>query len=202
MRLSKLALALASLALAGPAPAHDHAHMQQIEAGKPLSGASVYNLSSVWTDQDGKSVSLESLRGKKIVLAMAYTGCKDICPMIVANMVAIENEVKNRKLADIRFAFFSLDSAADTPARLKAYADERGLDPGDWTLYQGDAKAVRDLAAVLGVRYRADGRGGFDHAALITLLDEKGEIVFQQPDTKLNAAEFVDRIQALAKASR
>lgn len=122
--------------------------------------------------------------------------------MIVANMVAIENEVKNRKLADIRFAFFSLDSAADTPARLKAYADERGLDPGDWTLYQGDAKAVRDLAAVLGVRYRADGRGGFDHAALITLLDEKGEIVFQKPDTKLNAAEFVDRIQALAKASR
>ena len=49
----------------------------------------------------------------------------------------------------------------DTPERLKAYAEDHGLDPAHWTLYHGDEKAVRELAAALGVRYRRDASGGF-----------------------------------------
>lgn len=182
-----------------PAYAHDHEHMMQMEAAQPLSGASLYNLASPWIDQDGKSIELKSLRGKPVVIAMAYTSCKDICPLIVASMVAIENAAKARNLTDIRFAFFSLDSAVDTPARLKAYADEHGLDPAHWSLYHGDDKAVRDLAAALGVRYRRDDKGGFNHSAAITLLDARGEIVFQKPDATLDSEEFVAKIEALTK---
>lgn len=202
MRVSTLSIPLiAALLGAGftTAWAHDHAHMMQMEAAQPLSGASLYNLASRWTDQDGKIVVLKSLRGKPVVIAMAYTSCKDICPLIVANMVAIENAAKARNLTDIRFAFFSLDPAVDTPARLKAYAEERGLDPAQWSLYHGDDKAVRDLAAALGVRFRRDDKGGIDHSAAISLLDDKGEIVFQKLDTKLDAEEFLAKIEALAK---
>ncbi len=202
MRLSTLSLALtATLFCAGfaPARAHYHAHMMQMQAAPPLSGASLYNLSSPWTDQDGKTVELKSLQGKPVVIAMAYTSCKDICPLIVANMVAIENAAKAKNLTDVRFAFFSLDPSVDTSARLKAYAEQRGLDPANWSLYHGDDKAVRDLAAALGVRFRRDDKGGIDHSAAISLLDDKGEIVFQKLDTKLDAEEFVAKIEALTK---
>lgn len=202
MRSATFSLALtASLFCAGfsPARAHDHAHMMEMEAAQPLSGASLYNLASPWTDQDGKTVELKSLQGQPVVIAMAYTSCQDICPLIVANMVAIENAAKAQNLTDIRFAFFSLDPAVDTPARLKAYAEERGLDPSHWTLYHGDDKAVRDLAAALGVRFRRDDKGGIDHSAAISLLDAKGEIVFQKLDTKLDTDEFVSKIEALTK---
>jgi protein SCO1 len=202
MRLSTLSLALTAALFCGgfpPARAHDHAHMMQMQAAQPLTGASIYNLSSRWTDQDGKTVELKSLQGKPVVIAMAYTSCKDICPLIVANMVAIENAAKAKNLTNIRFAFFSLDPAVDTPARLKAYGEERGLDPAQWSLYHGDDKAVRDLAAALGVRYRRDDKGGIDHSAAISLLDDKGEIAFQKLDTKLDADEFVAKIEALAK---
>ena len=97
MRLSTLSLASISILFCAgfpPARAHDHAHMMQMHAAQPLSGASVYNLSSRWTDQDGKTVELKSLSGKPVVIAMAYTSCKDICPLIVANMVAIEKAAK------------------------------------------------------------------------------------------------------------
>jgi protein SCO1/2 len=198
MRLSVLSLALGLVAATlSPAGAHDHAHMMKMQAAQPLSGASIYNLGSDWTDQDGKTAALSSLRGQKIVAAMAYTSCKDICPLIVANMTAIERAAKARNLQNIHFVFFSLDSAVDTPARLKAYAADRGLDPASWTLYHGDDKAVRDLAAALGVRYRADGQGGFDHATVISLFNDKGEIVFQKLDSKLDADEFVEKIEAL-----
>jgi protein SCO1/2 len=177
--------------------AHDHDHTAPMKASEPLSGTSIYNLTSSWTDQDGKRVTLESLRGQPVVVAMAYTSCKDICPMIVADMVAIEDRAKEASLKGIRFAFFSLDSAIDTPERLTAYAKDRGLDPAHWTLYQGEDKAVRELAAVLGVRYRRDASGGFDHSAIITILDADGRIVAQQPDAQANTEEMVKKITAL-----
>ena len=199
MRLSNLAFVLTFFCGGfAPAGAHDHAHMTPMQAIEPLSGASIYNLASLWTDQDGKTVALESLRGRPVVAAMAYTSCKDICPLIVANMTAIENAAKAKNLKDIRFAFFSLDPAVDTPARLKAYAEERGLDPSRWSLYHGDDKAVRDLAAALGVRFRRDDKGGIDHSAAISLLDDKGEIVFQALGVKFDADEFVAKIETLS----
>ena len=78
----------------------------------------------------------------------------------------------------MRFAFFSFDSEADTPERLKLYADGHRLDR--WTLLRADDDATRELAAALGVGYKPDGHGGFEHAGVISLLDRNGEIVFQQ----------------------
>lgn len=204
MRLSTLSLTLAAILAWAPARAHDHEHMHHMDmqAAQPLSGASIYNLGSHWTDQDGKEVALESLRGRPVIAAMAYTSCKNICPLIVANMSAIERAAHEKGVTNLRFVFFSLDSAVDKPAKLKAYAEERGLDPADWTLLNGDEKAVRNLAAALGVRYRPDGQGGFDHSTVISLLDDKGEIVFQKVDAAPDLNEFVGKIETLAQARK
>ena len=206
IRLASLLLA-AGLALVFPLGAsaqdhehmsHDHGHMSHVlEAARPLPGTSIYNLETQWTDQDGKSVALASLRGTPLVVAMAYTSCKDICPMIVANMMAIEDKAKESAVSNVHFALFSLDPEIDTPERLKAYAKERGLDPAHWTLFHGDDKAVRALAAVLGVRYRRGAGGSFDHSAIISLIDADGTIVFQQPDAQVDAADMVKKIAAL-----
>lgn len=204
MRSANYLSAFAIAFLWGPAIAtaqvHDHSSHMMMKPAEPLPGTSIYNLSSAWTNQDGKRMSLESLRGEPVVIAMGYTSCKDICPMIVADMMAIEDRAKEASLPKIHFAFFSFDSAVDTPERLTAYAKDRGLDFADWTLFNGDEKAVRELAAVLGVRYRRDASGGFDHSAIISILDADGRIVAQQPDVKANTDEMVSKLAALFKA--
>ncbi len=178
--------------------ADNHEHMSHtMKPAEPLPGTSIYNLTSSWINQDGQRVSLESLRGAPAVVAMGYTSCKDICPMIVADMVAIEDRAKASSLKGVHYAFFSLDSAVDTPERLTAYAKDRGLDLGDWVLFNGDDKAVRELAAALGVRYRRDASGGFDHSAVITILDAQGRIFAQQPDVKANTEEMLKKLSAL-----
>jgi protein SCO1 len=188
-----------SLTSASSAGAQDHSHMSHMnmKAAEPLPGTSIYNLASGWTDQDGKAVTLGSLRGEPVVLAMGYTSCKDICPMIVADMVAIEDRVKLTSRTKIHLAFFSIDPANDTPERLKSYAGDHGLDFAHWTLYRGDEKAVRELAAALGVRYRRNADGGFDHSATITLLDAEGRIAFQKPDAQIDTDEMVKNIDGL-----
>ncbi len=178
--------------------ASEHDHMSHMmKPAEPLPGTSIYNLTSSWTNQDGQRVNLESLRGTPAVVAMGYTRCKDICPMIVADMVAIEDRAKASSMKGIHYAFFSLDSAVDTPERLTAFAKDRGLDLGNWVLFNGDDKAVRELAAALGVRYRQDASGGFDHSALITILDADGRIIAQQPDVTAKTDEMVKKLSTL-----
>lgn len=198
-RIFSATIAIGLLLPFGTFAAGDHDHMSHMmKPAEPLPGTSIYNLTSSWTNQDGKRVGLDSLRGGPAVVAMGYTSCKDICPMIVADMVAIEDRAKASSMKGIHYAFFSLDPAVDTPERLTAYAKDRGLDLGDWVLFNGDDKAVRELAAALGVRYRRDASGGFDHSALITILDADGRIIAQQPDVTANADDMVKKLSTLS----
>jgi protein SCO1/2 len=191
------AAAAAVLALiAGLAAAHDMQHMTMGASAEPTS-ASIYNLESTWTNEDGTSVALSALGGKPVVAAMGYTSCKDMCPAIVADMMWIEKHLPPGAAGRVSFAFFSIDSKVDTPARLNAYADEHGFDPARWTLFHGDDDAVRELAAALGVGYRPDGQGGFDHAAVISLIDEKGEIVLQQLGTQASSDQLLAALNSL-----
>jgi SCO1/SenC len=128
---------------------------------------------------------------------MGYTTCKDICPAIVADMMWIEKHLPPAEADRVRFVFFSFDPAADTPERLRLYAEGHGLDPARWTLLTADDDAVRELAAALGVGYRPDEQGGFDHSAVISLIDPKGEIVFQQRGTQPSSEALLAKLTEL-----
>ena len=163
----------------------------------PPSGASLYNLESKWTTQDGATVTLGAFAGRPAIVAMGYTTCKDICPAIVADMMWVEKHLPPGAAARVRFAFFSFDSEADTPERLKLYADSHGLDLGHWTLLRADDDAVRELAAALDVPFRLNDQNGFDHAAVISLLNDKGEIVFQQRGTQAASDALLAKLDRL-----
>jgi protein SCO1 len=190
MRNLLAAAAAAWLALSGAVAAGPNA----------ASDASLYNLESKWTTQDGASVALSSFAGRPLILAMGYTTCKDICPAVVANMMWIEKHLPPDTASRVRFAFFSFDSEADTPERLRLYADGHGLDLANWTLLTSDDDAVRELAAALNVPFRPNDQNGFDHAAVIFLLNAKGEIVFQQRGAQANSEELLAKLKSLIAA--
>jgi len=179
------------------APIAAHARNPDHMINPALSAASVYNLESNWTTQDGATVSLGSFSGKPLVAAMGYTTCKDICPAVVVDMMWIEKHLPSEAADKVRFAFFSLDPEADTPERLRLYADSHGLDLRRWTLLRADEDAVRELAASFDIGYRPDGQGGFDHTVVISLLDPQGEIVLQQRGTQTSSDELLARLETL-----
>jgi protein SCO1/2 len=160
-------------------------------------GESIYNLSSAWQDQDGHALQPASLKGEPVVLAMAYTSCQASCPLIVEDMRKIERALPGK--TQVRFVLASFDSKRDTPARLKTFASAHKLDKRKWTLLHGDDSAVRDLAAVLGVRYRKDADGEFAHSNLVSLLDAEGVIKFQQGGVQQKPEPFVARLKEMGK---
>jgi protein SCO1/2 len=144
-----------------------------------LPDASIYNLESQWTDQAGTIHALSDFRGKVTVAAMIFTHCKFACPRILVDLKAIEKEIPEDRLGEVRWLLFSMDSDRDLPEVLKAYAAANDLDTKRWTLMHGDDSAVREMGATLGVRYIKDAEGNFSHSNLITVLDQDGRISHQ-----------------------
>jgi protein SCO1/2 len=202
-----LTLSFALAPLAGYAEEkHEHHHpaaqSQDLNRSRPepLSGQSIYHLDSAWTDQEGKATKISALRGLPVVVAMVYTSCPGACPMTIADLKRIEEGIPEAQRSQVRFAVFSFDSKRDTPAKLKAFVKSRSLDPGRWTLFHGTPGSVRKLAAILGIRYKMDKAGEFDHSNVITLLDRAGLIAHQQVGLRQDPKETVSRLTRLLGA--
>lgn len=143
-------------------------------ATAPLPGASVYQLASTWTDQAAKPFRLDSLRGYPTVVLMFYGTCKSVCPALIADVVRTDEALPAPLREKVRYVLVTFDPGTDSPARLAELAATHELDAKRFHLLNGDAEAVRELATVLGVQYRATGDGHFAHSAVLNLLDADG----------------------------
>ena len=160
----------------------------------PLPGDSVYQLSLPLTDQAGATYDWRTLRGKPRVVSMFYTSCQYICPLIVDSGKAVERALSPAERARLGIVLVSMDPARDDPAALARVASQRGLDPKRWILASPPGDQVRNVAGVLGIRYRALADGEFNHTSELVLLDAEGRIVARtdqvgtQPDPEFLAA--------------
>jgi protein SCO1/2 len=168
-----LAMTFANTVVAGSS-------VQQPSSAKVLSDESIFQLESSWVDQSGKKIVLKELRGKPSVLAMVYMTCQGACPIITSDMQRIEKVLPPEKREQSQFVLISLDPERDTQKALNKFAESHGLDLRRWRLLAGSTGAVRELAAVLGVKYKRDASGNFSHSNIITILDSEGVIRHQQ----------------------
>ncbi len=187
------ALVVATPVVAEAAP---HAHAAPLAADEPLPGASLLHLDDVWTDHRGDAVRLADHRGHPTVVVLFYGTCISACPVLLRDAELIEAALPEAVRATTHFLMVTFDPERDTPERLAAYAAEKGLDRERWSFLTGDDRAVRRLAAALGVRYRPDGQGGFAHTNLITVLDGAGVPVARLEGLGLGPAAAVAALAA------
>ena len=162
----------------------------------PLPSDSVYRLSVKLTDQQGKRFDWAGRRGKVQLVSMFYTSCQYICPLIVDSGKAIDRQLTPSEREHLRVLLISMDPIRDTPAALMAVASKRNLDPLRWTLASPAPTHVREIAGVLGIRYRALVDGEFNHTSALVLLDADGRILArtEQMGTKVDP-EFLAQVR-------
>lgn len=160
----------------------------------PLPSDSVYQLQATLVDQDARKTEWRALRGKPRLVAMFYTSCQYICPLIVDSGKAVERQLTPAERGRIGIVLVSMDPARDTPKALRAVVDKRKLDTARWSLLAPRAEDVRGIAGVLGVRYRQLADGEFNHSSALVLLDAEGRVLARtekmgtQPDPEFVAA--------------
>lgn len=98
-----------------------------------------------FTNQLGKLVSADSLKGKILVVDYFFTRCPNPCPTLTRNMKKMQDAfLKTDSL--VHFISFSVDPARDTVEALKHYADKYKVRHSNWWFLTGEKKAIYDLA--------------------------------------------------------
>lgn len=156
---------------------------------------SVYQLRLRLTDQNGRAFDMDSLGGAPVLVSMFYTSCEFVCPMLVDTMRNAQTQLSVQERGRLQMLLVSIDPARDTVAVLQHTAQERALDATQWRLARTEAPAVRKLAAVLGIQYRALPSGDFNHTTALILLDAQGRIVARSNQLGTADPEFVSQIR-------
>lgn len=159
-----------------------------------ISEQSIFNLTSEWRTEEGKTIRLRELKGKVLVVVMIYTSCKVACPQLVADMRKIEQQVPEDCKDKIQYVLVSIDPEADTPEKLKSFAIANKMDGEEWTFLQGDENSVREFANVLAVKYKEIAPMDFSHSNIISVFSTGGELVHQQEGLGVDNNETVNAI--------
>lgn len=174
--------------------------LNAVSAATPtdLPDDSIYRLEAPFSDQAGTTFTLAARHGKPQLVAMFYTSCRYVCPLIVDSAKGVEHALTDAERERLGILLVSLDPARDDTAALKSVFDRRKLDPQRWTLARTSDRNVRSLAALLGVRYRALADGEFNHTSSLVLLDADGRRL--ATSTALGATPDPEFLAAVRKA--
>ena len=98
-----------------------------------------------FTNQLGKKVALDDLRGKILVVNFFFTSCPSICPGLARNMKRLQNSyIKNDSI--VQFLSVSIDPERDSVTKLRAFADKYKANHDSWWFVTGDKKEIYDFA--------------------------------------------------------
>jgi len=129
------------------------------------------------TDQNGKTVTNDTYKGKVYVVEFFFTSCPSICPKMNQNMVRIQSLYGANP--DFGIASVSIDPQHDTPEVLKKHAALLGVTSANWHMLTGDRDYIYGLSNKgfnLYAGYNPKISGGFEHSGLFALIDKNGKI--------------------------
>lgn len=97
------------------------------------------------TNQFGKKVSFDDLKGKVIIANFIFTSCPSICPTLTRNMKKLQDAfIKTDTI--VRFISFTVDPVRDNPEKLKAFGDKFLINHDTWWMLTGSKNEIYDIA--------------------------------------------------------
>lgn len=159
---------------------HSHHNHTPLAMTESVTDDSLHQLPALWQDHRNQPLALKDLSGQAVIVTMIYAGCQTACPVLVEDVKRLYHTLDDAQQANTRVLVVSFDAQNDTPEVLHNYAQNMGADRHGWHFVTGDQSDIRTIAAVLGIRYRENPSGGFDHSNVIAVLDREGEIIGRQ----------------------
>jgi protein SCO1/2 len=140
-------------------------------------------------DEDGRPISLDSLRGGPVVVTFMYTTCKDTCPLTAQQIRGALDDVGK----PIPVLAVSVDPKNDTPARAKAFLVKQQM-IGRMHFLLGSSKALERQWRAYGIQPQGK---GLEHSAYVILLDGRGVQRIGFPADQLVPEQLAHDIKAL-----
>ena len=129
------------------------------------------------TDQNGKTVTDKSLKGKPTLIFFGYTHCPDVCPTSLFEISEVLRAM-GKDADKVNAYFISVDPERDTPSTMMDYLSS--FDPHLEGLSGDPAETTKVLTSYRVYAKKVptkDGDYTMDHTALIYLMDRDGRFV-------------------------
>jgi protein SCO1 len=130
------------------------------------------------TDQNGKKVSLASLKGKPVLFDFIYTTCPGPCLMLTSRMRLIANRLGPR-LGRVWFVSVTVDPEHDGPAELLNYAKQQGANQDGWLFLTGSPADIEQLMNQFKLVRQREADGTVDHVLEFFLVGPDGRQLYQ-----------------------
>jgi protein SCO1/2 len=99
-----------------------------------------------FVNQLGKTVTLDDLKGKILVVDFFFTRCPAVCPGMAKSMKRLQNSYINSKDSIVQFISISIDPGHDSVPQLRHFADKYTNNHDSWWFVTGDKKEIYDFA--------------------------------------------------------
>ena len=99
-----------------------------------------------FTNQLGKTVTLDSLKGKILVVDFFFTHCPTICPGMSRSMQRLQKSFINNNDSIVQFISVSIDPEHDSVPQLRKYADRYTTNHDGWWFVTGNKAEIYDFA--------------------------------------------------------
>jgi protein SCO1/2 len=148
-------------------------------------------------DQWGRSVRLDDLRGRALVVSFVFTACVEACPIVTAQLARVQARAAAEGLGDrVRFLSITVDPLTDTPAVLARYAAGYGVDLRTWHFLTGPADDVARLTRTLEVGV-GPGARGLAHDVPVFFVDSRGRVAARVTDLEMTPDAALARLRPL-----
>ncbi|MDO6439365.1 SCO family protein [Cyclobacterium sp. 1_MG-2023] len=131
-----------------------------------------------FTNQDGKQITNEDVKGKVYVADFFFTSCPTICPIMKKQMLRVYEAYKDNP--DFMILSHTIDPEYDTVALLKDYSLRLGIeDASTWNFLTGEQEKIFEIGQTSYLTTAMDDKnepGGFLHSGAFVLIDREGRI--------------------------
>ncbi|WVP28308.1 SCO family protein [Bacillus licheniformis] len=130
-------------------------------------------------NQDGKAVTLESLKGQVWVADFIFTNCETICPPMTSHMAELQKQMEEENL-QARIVSFSVDPENDTPEKLKKFAANYPLSFQNWDFLTGYSQEEIEkfaLKSFKSIVKKPEDEDQVIHQSSFYLVDQNGKVV-------------------------
>ena len=132
------------------------------------------------TNQFGKKITLNNMKGRPWLADIIFTRCPTVCPRMTQTL----GELRAKLPPTLRYVSLTTDPENDTPAVMKAFAEAHGSNDSNWHFLTGLKAdlmrlAIDDLKLISVPKEegkRDNSNDLFVHSSLYILVDAKGRV--------------------------
>ncbi|MDQ0188629.1 SCO family protein [Alicyclobacillus cycloheptanicus] len=147
-----------------------------------------------------KTVSMQSLSGKIVLITWYYTHCTDECPLTMYRFEQIQQQLEKQGTfgKNVILVAMTLDPTRDTPPVIRQYANHFHANANGWYFLRANPAQTIQILNAWGIKVKPSTDKEFiEHTSKTDLIDQNGNIRAEYNTANLNPNQVVHDVNSL-----